>query len=63
MWSVKGDLANVGDHILAGRQVLRRFGREDRVECRYDKYEGDIRRIALLQRRCLLLCAEWAMGM
>lgn len=38
----EGDLATVRGRILADRQVLRRFGRVDRIECRYDEYEGDI---------------------
>jgi len=38
----EGDLAAVRGRLLADRQVLRRFGRVDRVECRYDEYETDI---------------------
>lgn len=38
----EGDLPAVRGRILADRQVLRRYGRADRVECRYDEHEGDI---------------------
>lgn len=38
----EGDLAAVRGRLLSDRQVLRRFGRVDRVECRYDEHEMDI---------------------
>lgn len=36
------ELAMVRGRILADRQVLRRFGRLDRVHCRYDELEHDV---------------------
>lgn len=38
----EGDLSAVRGRLLADRQVLRRFGQVDRVECRYDEHEMDI---------------------
>lgn len=38
----EGDLAAVRGRLLVDRQVLRRYGRVDRVECRYDEQETDI---------------------
>ncbi|MFD0899638.1 McrC family protein [Actinomadura sediminis] len=36
------DLPTVRGRLLADRQVMRRFGRLDRLECRYDERSGDI---------------------
>ncbi|MEV5829365.1 hypothetical protein AB0L25_27765 [Spirillospora sp. NPDC052242] len=36
------DLPAVRGRLLADRQVMRRFGRLDRLECRYDERSGDI---------------------
>lgn len=40
--SQEGDLPAVRGRILADRQILHRFGRVDRVECRYDERKTDI---------------------
>lgn len=39
---VERDLPMVRGRVLADKQVIRRFGRVDRLECRYDEYLTDI---------------------
>ncbi len=38
----EADLATLKGKMLVDRQVRLRFGRVDRIECRYDEYESDI---------------------
>lgn len=38
----QGDLPHIRGRLMVDRQVLRRYGRVDRVECRYDEHESDI---------------------
>lgn len=53
----EGDLPVVRGRLLVDRQVCRRFGRIDRLECRYDEHDQNIQENQLLTAalaRCML---------